>query len=470
MKKRMEKDSIGTMEVAEEAYYGIQTLRAYHNFPITGNKMHREFINSLALIKKAAAITNHQAGELSGEKKTAIVHACDKILEGTLYDQFIIDPIQGGAGTSANMNANEVIANCASELLGGRKGEYILVHPNDDVNMAQSTNDVIPSAGKLTVLHLLPKTIFQLKRLYHALMEKSDEFDSILKIGRTQLQDAVPMRLGQSFHAYATVVLRDIKHIESAMDEMRILNLGATAIGTAINVSPLYLKNIVHTLSEITDINLSQADDLFDATQNLDGFVTISNALKTCAVSLSKICNDFRLLSSGPRAGIHEINLPAKQNGSSIMPGKVNPVIPEVVTQVAYHIIGHDVTITMAAEAGQMELNAFEPVLFTNLFDSIDTLSGAVSTLVDNCVLGITANEEHCHELLDASVGIATALCPYIGYAKAAEIAKRSLKTGISVRTLVLKEKLMTEREYAQIMIPEKLTEPKQEEAERVAV
>ena len=393
----------------------------------------------------------------------AIIQACDEILDGNLRDQFIVDAIQGGAGTSANMNANEVIANRAIEILGGTKGDYSIVHPNDHVNMSQSTNDVIPTAGKITVLKLLPQTIKELEKLEKAMEEKEAEFDDILKMGRTQLQDAVPMRLGQSFGAFAHVLKRDIKRLKNVMDEMKVLNIGATAIGTAINVAPYYLANISYELSKVAGISLKQADDLIDATQNLDGFVSVSGVLKTCAVDISKISNDLRLMSFGPRTGLSEINLPARQNGSSIMPGKINPVIPEVVSQVAYLIIGHDYTITMAAEAGQLELNAFEPVLFHHLFESIDTLKEAAATLTKHCITGITANKGQCEEYIEKSVGISTALCPYIGYAKSAEIAKKSLKTGISVKELVLEEGLLKEEELKEILKPEKMTQPMRE-------
>ena len=393
----------------------------------------------------------------------AIIQACDEILDGNLRDQFIVDAIQGGAGTSANMNANEVIANRAIEILGGTKGDYSIVHPNDHVNMSQSTNDVIPTAGKITVLKLLPQTIKELEKLEKAMKEKEAEFDDILKMGRTQLQDAVPMRLGQSFGAFAHVLKRDIKRLKNVMDEMKVLNIGATAIGTAINVDPYYLANISYELSKVAGISLKQVDDLIDATQNLDGFVSVSGVLKTCAVDISKISNDLRLMSSGPRTGLSEINLPARQNGSSIMPGKINPVIPEVVSQVAYLIIGHDYTITMAAEAGQLELNAFEPVLFHHLFESIDTLKEAAATLTKHCITGITANKGQCEEYIEKSVGISTALCPYIGYAKSAEIAKKSLKTGISVKELVLEEGLLKEEELKEILKPEKMTQPMRE-------
>ena len=414
MEFRVEKDSIGTKDVPENVYYGVQSLRAAENFHITGLNMHTEIINSLAYIKKAAAITNCEAGLLDKRRTQAIVQACDEILEGKFREDFIVDPIQGGAGTSLNMNANEVIANRAIEILGGKKGDYSVVNPNDHVNCGQSTNDVIPTAGKMTSLRLLKKLKKQLLRLHSALEQKADEFDGVIKMGRTQLQDAVPIRLGQEFKAYSVAILRDLNRMDKAMDEMRTLNMGGTAVGTGLNADESYLRRIVPNLSEISGMDLVQAYDLIDATQNLDSFVAVSGAVKACAVTLSKIANDLRLMSSGPRAGFGEINLPAKQNGSSIMPGKVNPVIPEVVNQVAFNAIGNDMTITMAAEAGQLELNAFEPIIFYCLFQSIDTIAYAVNTFVDNCVIGITANETRCRYFVENSVGIITAICPYV--------------------------------------------------------
>lgn len=467
MKTRLESDSIGTLEVPEDAYYGVQTLRAQRNFHITGTKMNKTFIENLAKIKKAAAIANRNAFTLDANLAEAIIRACDDVIKGRFEEEFIVDAVQGGAGTSANMNMNEVIANRANELLGGRKGAYSRVHPNDHVNMAQSTNDVIPTAGKLAALDCIKLLLTELERLETELNIKAIAFDHVLKMGRTQLQDAVPMRLGQSFHGYASMVARDRKRIEKVCKDMYTVNLGATAIGTAINVSEIYFDNIVPTLSKLTGYPLKQAADLFDSTQNLDGFVSVSGAVKTCAVNLSKMCNDLRLLSSGPRTGFGEINLPAMQNGSSIMPGKVNPVIPEVVTQVAFMIVGHDTTITMAAEAGQMELNAFEPVIFYNLFESIETLERAVRTLTTNCISGITVNEERCMMLLEASTGIATALCPYIGYQKAADIAKEALKTGKTVREIVLEQKLMEEKMLKKVLNPYVMTEIRKVEREK---
>ena len=457
---RVEKDSIGAKDVPADVYYGVQSLRAAENFPITGLRMHPELIRSLACIKKAAALANRESGLLDVSRADAIVRACDEILAGRLREQFIVDPIQGGAGTSINMNANEVIANRAIELLGGVKGDYALVNPNDHVNCGQSTNDVIPTAGKMATLRLLQKLETELDRLRAAFENKSREFDHVIKMGRTQMQDAVPIRLGQEFRAYADAVRRDTVRMDKAMDEMRTLNMGGTAIGTGINADETYLRRIVPILSEVSGMELTQASDLIDATQNPDPFVAVSGAVKTCAVTLSKIANDLRLMSSGPRTGFGEINLPARQNGSSIMPGKVNPVIPEVVNQVAFLIIGNDMTVTMASEGGQLELNAFEPIIFYCLFQSIGTLTYAVHTFVDNCVTGITANEERCRELVEGSVGVITALTPHIGYQHAADIAKRAILTGQSVRKLILQEKLLTPEEIDTILDPMNLTRP----------
>ncbi len=457
---RIESDSIGTRKLPKDAYYGVQTLRAVENFKITGLKIHKEFVRSLAEIKKASAITNAEVGLLDKSIQNAIVEACDEIIDGRFYDEFITDPIQGGAGTSMNMNANEVIANRAIEILGGEKGNYSIVHPNDHVNMGQSTNDVIPTAGKITALNLLPKAIKQLMKLHEALVNKSQEFDQVIKMGRTQMQDAVPIRLGQEFAAYSAVIGRDIKRLENAMESLKVVNMGATAIGTGINADKQYENGIVPNLSKVTGISLKQANNLVDGTQNLDGFVEVSGSIKTCAVNLSKIANDLRLMSSGPRTGFGEINLPPKQNGSSIMPGKVNPVIPEVVNQIAFNIIGNDMTITMAAEAGQLELNAFEPVIFYNLFESIETLTNGVNTFINNCIIGITANKKRCKNLVENSVGIVTALCPYIGYKEAARIAKIAMKTEEPVREIILKLGLLDEEKIDEVLDAMAMTEP----------
>ena len=457
---RSEHDSVGERAVPKDVYYGVQSLRAAENFPITGLGMHPEIINSIAEIKKASAITNYEIGLLEKRVADAIVAACEEIAAGKLHEAFIVDPIQGGAVTSLNMNANEVIANRAIELLGGEKGDYRLVNPNDHVNYGQSTNDVFPSAGKLAVLKLLVRAQIQLERLYQALVEKAEEFDGVIKMGRTQMQDAVPIRLGQEFRAYSEAVRRDIARFERAKDEMRCLNMGGTAIGTGINADEQYLRRIVPNLSKVTGLSLVQAFNLIDATQNLDEFVAVSGAVKTCAVNLSKMSNDLRLMSSGPRCGFGEINLPPRQNGSSIMPGKVNPVIPEVVNQVTFNIIGNDMTVTMAAEAGQLELNAFEPIIFYNLIQSVETLTYAVHTLVDHCIVGITANRERCRDMVEHSVGIITALCPHVGYEKAAEMAKRAIETGAPVRRLILEEGLLDEASLDKILDPYSMTEP----------
>lgn len=459
-KIRMEHDSIGAKEIPVDVYYGVQTLRASENFYITGMYMHPELIRSVAEIKKAAAMTNLEVGRLDKKRADAIVKACDEIIAGKLHDQFIVDPIQGGAGTSLNMNANEVIANRAIEILGGERGDYSIVNPNDHVNYGQSTNDVFPSCGRITALKLLNKAQKQLKRLYDALVSKAEEFDSVIKMGRTQLQDAVPIRLGQEFRAYSAAIRRDITRFENAKQEMSYLNLGGTAIGTGLNADVQYLQKVVKNIALISQLNLVQAYDLIDATQNLDGYSFVSGVTKACAVNLSKMSNDLRLMSSGPRTGFGEINLPEKQNGSSIMPGKVNPVIPEVVNQVAFNIIGNDMTIAMATEAGQLELNAFEPIIFYNLFQSIETLTYAVSTLVDNCITGITANVEHCKQMVEGSVGIITAICPYVGYDKAAVLAKEAIKTGASVKDLILRDGLLTKEELEIILDPYSMTEP----------
>ena len=455
MEYRIESDSIGSRNIPNDAYYGVQSLRGCENFRITGQKLRKEFIESLAQIKKVCAICNQNVGELDEKITTAICTACDELLASKLHDQFICDPIQGGAGTTANMNANEVIANRAIELLGGKKGDYSIVHPNDHVNRAQSTNDVIPTAAKLTTAKLLKRAIAQVERLEQALKEKEEAFHHIIKMGRTQMQDAVPIRLGAEFGAYRKAIQRDIKRLNRALEEMYAINLGGTAIGTCLNANPTYVNALAPTLAQVTGLPLVKAEDLVDGTQNLDAFAYVSSALKTCAISCSKMANDFRLMSSGPRCGFEEINLPAMQNGSSIMPGKVNPVIPEVVSQAAFCIIGNDMTITMAAEAGQLELNYAEPVLYHKLFESIVALSGAVETLVDNCVTGITANEERCMELVEGSVGVITAICPKVGYKESADIAKTAIRTGESVRKVLKNKHILSDAEVEQLLDPQ---------------
>lgn len=461
---RLEADSIGTKQVPADAYYGVQSLRALENFDITGQRMHPEMIRSLAYLKQACAIANMRAHNLDKKVGEAIVDACSLIIKGQYHDQFIVDPIQGGAGTSMNMNANEVIANIAIKILGGNCGDYDIVHPNDDVNRGQSTNDVIPTAGKMTAITLLAGLKKSLLNLQRSFSNKAKEFDKVLKMGRTQLEDAVPIRLGQEFGAYASAVKRCITRINRVEEEMHFINMGGTAIGTGINANQQYFDTIADVLTAVTGVGFRQSDDLIDATQNIDCFSAISSSIKDCALALSKISNDLRLMGSGPRTGFGEINLPAKQNGSSIMPGKVNPVIPEVVNQIAFRIVGNDVTISMAVEAGQLELNAFEPIVFYSLFQSIDILRNGVDTFILNCVDGITANEEKCRELLDQSVGMVTALNPYIGYTASAKIAKEALATNVSLRKLILDNKILNEDQLDQIMDPYRLTKPGFEE------
>lgn len=454
---RIESDSIGSRQIPSAAYYGVQSLRGAENFRITGHRLHPEFIISIAQIKKACAICNHAVEELDVAQRDAIIAACDEIISGKFHDQFLCDPIQGGAGTTANMNANEVIANRAIEILGGTKGDYSIIHPNDHVNRAQSTNDVIPTAAKLTTAKLLIKAIAQITRLRDALLAKEQEFHTVIKMGRTQMQDAVPIRLGAEFGAYSRAISRDIERMKQALEEMYAINLGGTAVGTALNANPAYIELLAPTLSKICQLPLKKAEDLVDGTQNLDSFSYVSAALKTCAISCSKIANDLRLMSSGPRCGFEEINLPPMQNGSSIMPGKVNPVIPEVMSQAAFCIIGNDMTITMAAEAGQLELNYAEPVLYHKLFESLVVLNGAVETFVDNCIVGITANPERCRELVDGSVGVITAICPKLGYKESADIAKTAISTGESVREVLKNKQILSAKEIDKLLDPESM-------------
>ena len=440
---RVEHDCIGECLIPENAYYGIHTQRATENFNITRKTTNPEMIKSVAEIKKACAITNFEAGVLSEKKKDAIVFACDEIIWGRYLDQFIVDPIQGGAGTSHNMNANEVIANIAIEHLGGKLGDYSIVHPNDDVNMGQSTNDVYPTSGKIALIRLLGETI-----------------ESLIKMGRTQMQDAIPIRLGQEFKAYATVIARNIKLFKTACTVLKTVNMGATAIGTGLNADVSYMDKIVKNLAQVTDMELVQAEDLIDGTQNIDVFVHVSGLVKSCAISMSKIANDLRLMSSGPTCGFAEINLPARQAGSSIMPGKVNPVIPEVVSQVAFNCAGNDFAVTMAAEAGQLELNAFEPVIFYNLFESVETIGKAANTFVHNCILGITANAERTKNMVHNSYGIVTAFAPHIGYEKSVEVIHKAIEQNLPVKAVLIAEKIMTEEEIDNILDVFSMTTP----------
>ncbi|MBQ6173806.1 MAG: aspartate ammonia-lyase [Clostridia bacterium] len=448
---RTEHDAIGAVELPDSAYYGVQSKRARENFPMTGQLMHPYMIESLVTIKKAAAMANQRAGMLKPDIASAIIRACDEILNGKLRDQFIVDPIQGGAGTSANMNANEVVANRACEILGGKKGDNS-VHPNDHVNMAQSTNDVFPSAGKLTALRLTEALLASIDRLISAFERKAQENARVMKLGRTQLQDAVPMFLGQEFKAHAHALRRCANRILRSRNELFELNLGATAIGTSINATDGYLECVVDILADLIGQPVKMADDLIDATQNADSFVAISSAVKNCALVMSKIANDMRLLSSGPCGGIEELRLPARQPGSSIMPGKINPVIPEVVTQAAFLVAGNDVTISMAVEAGQLELNAFEPVIFYCLFQSLEVLTHAADTFRERCVEGIMADVEHCREMLMKSTVIATALCPEIGHEQATAIVHKAQEEHRTVVEVAQEDLSMPREELEEII------------------
>ncbi len=459
---RTEHDLLGDREVPIDAYYGVHTLRAVENFPITGTPIaiYPELLKALASIKRAAAEANHELGLLDTPRCQAIVQACTEISAGALHDQFVVDVIQGGAGTSTNMNANEVIANRALEILGHRKGDYQHLHPNEHVNIGQSTNDVYPSALKVATwfgIHSLVDAMAVLRQAFEA---KAEEFKDMLKMGRTQLQDAVPMTLGQEFMTYAVMLGEDEQRLREAALLICELNMGATAIGTGITAHPAYAALVIERLRGITGIPVVTAPNLIEATQDCGAFVQLSGVLKRVAVKLSKTCNDLRLLSSGPRAGFGEINLPPMQAGSSIMPGKVNPVIPEVVNQIAYEVIGNDVTVTFAAEAGQLQLNAFEPIIAHSLFKSVAHLRNGCLTLAERCVKGITANADRMRATVENSIGIVTALNPYIGYANATAVAQEAHATGGSVREVVLRRGLLTVQQLDDILRPETLTRP----------
>jgi aspartate ammonia-lyase len=456
---RIEHDSLGEMRIPADAYYGCQTARGLENYAISGIPLSRfpRFIHALAQVKKCAARANRELGALAPPKAGAIMAACDEILAGRLLDQFVVDIVQGGAGTSTNMNANEVICNRALELMGRKRGEYVFLHPNDDVNMSQSTNDVYPTALRIALIHKLKLLREAMRRVEDAFADKGREFVRIVKMGRTQLQDAVPMTLGQEFTAWAVMIHEDVDRVREAAALVHEINMGGTAIGTGINAAPGYAALVTGLLAEETGLPLVSSPNLVEATQDAGAYVQLSGVLKRVVVKLSKICNDLRLLSSGPRCGLNEINLPPRAPGSSIMPGKVNPVIPEVVNQVCFAVIGHDVTVTLAAEAGQLELNVMEPIIATSLFTSIDMLRNACLTLADKCVRGITANEAHCRAMVENSIGLITALTPRLGYEFCAEIAKKAHGEGRSVRELLLRSGRVNEAELNEMLKPENL-------------
>ncbi|NML18737.1 aspartate ammonia-lyase [Azohydromonas caseinilytica] len=459
---RIEHDLLGEREVPAQAYYGVHTLRAVENFPISGTAIgiYPDLIQALACIKEAAARANHDLGLLDAVRADAIVRACRELRAGRLHEQFVVDVIQGGAGTSTNMNANEVIANRALELLGHAKGEYQHLHPNDHVNLSQSTNDVYPTALKLAAHFGILRLVEAMTVLRRSFERKATEFADVLKMGRTQLQDAVPMTLGQEFSTYATMLGEDEERLREAVALVHEINLGGTAIGTGITAHPEYAARVREHLAQVTGIALVTAPNLIEATQDCGAFVQLSGVLKRVAVKLSKTCNDLRLLSSGPRAGLGEINLPPMQAGSSIMPGKVNPVIPEVVNQIAFEVIGNDITVSFAAEAGQLQLNAFEPIIAHSLFKSVTHLRNGCLTLAERCVDGITANREHLSALVRDSIGVVTALNPYIGYKQATAVAREAHATGGSVYRIVLDKGLLTQAQLDHLLRPEALTTP----------
>ncbi|HNR42772.1 MAG TPA: aspartate ammonia-lyase [Bacteroidales bacterium] len=459
---RSEQDLLGVREVPYEAYYGIQTLRAAENFNITGVTLNffPSIIEALSMVKEAAAKANFELGLLDKKIKDAIVQACHELQNGKYQNQFVVDMIQGGAGTSTNMNANEVIANRAQEILGHEKGSYSVCHPNNHVNMSQSTNDAYPTAVKIALFNSNKRIVSVLNTLIESFRKKGHEFSGVIKMGRTQLQDAVPMTLGQEFEAYAVTLGEEVERLNQNAKLFLEINMGATAIGTGITAEPGYSEIVIRHLRKITGLNLVLASNLVEATQDTGSFVMYSSAIKRLAVKLSKICNDLRLLSSGPRTGIFEINLPPMQPGSSIMPGKVNPVIPEVVNQIAFKVIGNDLTVTLASEAGQLELNVFEPVIIQSIFESVEMLMNGMNTLKYRCIDGITANEERCRQMVMNSIGLITALVPYIGYDISGKLAKEAIEKNVSLYSLILDKGILSEEKLNQVLMPENMIKP----------
>jgi aspartate ammonia-lyase len=457
---RCEKDTLGVLQVPAEAYFGVQTTRAIANFPISGLKPHPALVWATLIIKSCAAMANMTTGRLAPDKGAAIVQAASEALAGKFDDQFVVDPFQAGAGTSHNMNVNEVLANRAEEILGGVRGSYEKVHPNDHVNMAQSTNDVIPTAMRLASLNMLFRLIPELGNLADALRQKGVECDGILKSGRTHLQDAVPIRLGQEFTAYAAALDKNLAGIHGCLESLYELGIGGTAVGTGMNAEVRYIELVVQNIRRETGYPVQGASNLVETTQNMDPFVALSSALKRTAVNLARIANDLRLLSSGPMTGLNEINLPPVQPGSSIMPGKVNPVILEMVNMVSFQVMGADTAVMLAAQAGQLELNVMMPVIIYNILFSMEILKNAVRKMRESCIEGITANVAQCARFLESSVGMATLLAPFIGYAAAAEIVKESVRTGRSTKDIILSRELLSSEALAEIIDPYPLTTP----------
>ena len=460
---RVESDMLGAVDVPEDALFGVQTLRAMENFPITGISVSHfpSLIRALAMVKQASARANSRLGLLSPNIARAIDQACQEIIDGHWHGHFPVDMVQGGAGTSTNMNANEVIANRALEILGKERGDYSECNPNDHVNMSQSTNDVYPTAVRIATVFLLRMVLEALEKMKEALHAKGREFSNVIKMGRTQLQDAVPMTLGQEFEAFAFTTGEDINRLRETARLFLEINMGGTAIGTGICADPRYSQACIEELRRITGLDVQLAGNLIEASSDTGPFVMFSGVIKRVAVKVSKLCNDLRLLSSGPRCGLQEINLPPRQPGSSIMPGKVNPVIPEVVNQVAFRVIGNDLTLTMAAEAGQLQLNVMEPILAFSLFESMRMLTAAINTLTSRCIVGITANADHCREMVEGSIGVVTAILPAVGYKKATEVAKIALETGKSVREILREKAWLSDAQLDEILSVESMTKPR---------
>lgn len=460
MTYRLEKDFLGEKQVPQDALYGIQTLRAIENFPITGLRLHPSLIRAMALVKKAAALANAETGNLDAGLADAIARAADEVMAGQWHAHFLVDPIQGGAGTSINMNTNEVLANRALELLGDHKGHYARLSPNTHVNMAQSTNDAFPTAMHIAVLDELKNLLASMRDLEATFARKAKEFDHVIKMGRTHLQDAVPIRLGQEFEAYRRVLARDIDRIALTGAHLRQVNMGATAVGTGLNADPAYIRAVVQHLADLSGHPITSADDLIDATQNTDGYTEVSAMLKVCMMNMSKVANDLRMMASGPRCGFGELHLPARQPGSSIMPGKVNPVIAEVVNQVAFQVIGNDTTVCLASEAGQFELNVMEPVLIFNLIQSITMMTNVFTVFRKHLLEDLRANEDRLRAYVESSVGVVTAINPHVGYETAARLAKQAIDTGRPIRDVVLESGALTAAELDVILNPYNMTSP----------
>ncbi|SDJ77619.1 aspartate ammonia-lyase [Salimicrobium halophilum] len=457
---RVETDALGKKEVPADAYYGIQTMRAKENFPITGYALNASLIEAIAMVKKAAALSNRDIGHLSLPVGDSIIEAAEELLEGKWHDQFLVDPIQGGAGTSLNMNANEVIANRALEKSGYDKGTYDLINPNNHVNMAQSTNDVFPTTMHIAAIRALSGLEETMEEMADTFRKKAADFDHIIKVGRTHLQDAVPIRLGQELQSYQRMIERDIKRIRRSKDNLYEINMGATAVGTGLNADPIYTKLVVEHLASISGLPLRPAENLVDATQNTDAYTEVSSALKNTMTNMSKIANDFRLMASGPRNGLSELILPPRQPGSSIMPGKVNPVLPEVINQIAFQVMGNDHTVSMASEAGQLELNVMEPVLIFNILESITIMRNGFDVFTDLCLKDLQANEEALKENVENCLGTITALNPHIGYEQSSQIAKEGIKTGKTVRNLCQEYNILSHEDLEIILDSYEMTYP----------